>query len=202
MTEDEAQSWLIERFGVASMTPLRRYVAMLLEANRTQNLISPSTEAVVWSRHIVDSAQLVTLAPCAGLWIDIGSGAGLPGLVVAILRPQPTLLVEPRRQRVTFLRDCLTGLGLTHAAVHHGKIESAKAIATVISARAVAPAEKLLQAANACGTSATRWLLPRGQSGAAEMDALQYRWKGEFHVEQSLTDARSSILVLDGPDRK
>lgn len=202
MTEADAIAWLTAHFGEDKVALLGRYVELLLAEAANQNLIAPSTMTQVWSRHILDSAQLVPLASETGPWLDIGSGAGLPGLVAAILRPQRTLLVEPRRQRASFLQQCADSLGLTQVEVRPCRVEQVTTPAAIISARAVAPVEKLLHAATACGTPATRWLLPRGQSGAAELAALERRWTGVFHMKQSLTDAGSTILILDGPRRR
>lgn len=201
MTEDDARDWIATTFGDVLGT-LEKLVDAIVAENRQQNLIAPSTVETIWSRHIADSAQLVPLAAANGQWLDIGSGAGLPGLVVAVLRPAPMLLVEPRRQRAEFLRTAAAALGLTHVEVRQQKVEQVAEQAGVISARAVAPIEKLLQAASPCATSRTRWLLPRGQSGAAELAALERRWTGVFHMKQSMTDQASAIVVLDGPRRR
>jgi 16S rRNA (guanine527-N7)-methyltransferase len=100
VTEEEARAWIAARYGPERLSLLRQYVSALLEANQEQNLISKSTEAVIWKRHILDSAQLERFAPDAGTWLDVGSGPGLPGIVLAILTDKPMLLVEPRRKRV------------------------------------------------------------------------------------------------------
>lgn len=202
MTEIEAQEWLATEFGAPVVERLGRLAAAIVLENAQQNLISPSTVGTIWARHIVDSAQLVSLAPAEGRWMDIGSGAGLPGLVVAILRPAPILLVEPRRQRAEFLHSIVDLLGLNHAEVRQQKVEHQREVVDVISARAVATVEKLLQAAAACATPATRWLLPRGRSGLTELAALKRRWAGVFHMKQSTTDPDSAILILDGPARR
>ncbi len=199
MTEDEAKGWMADSFGVASLAKVERFVAAVCEENDRQNLIAPSTVGSIWSRHVVDSAQLVPLASKSGMWLDIGTGAGFPGLVVAFVRDAPMMLVEPRRQRAAFLRDFCDFAGLSHVTVAECKVEHVEASADVISARAVAPVEKLLQAAAHCGTTRTRWLLPRGASGMREVAAVQQRWRGVFHMKQSLTDAGSTILICDGP---
>lgn len=202
MTEDEARRWIGERFGDDTVTRLAVLAAEVITENGHQNLIAPSTIDTIWVRHLLDSAQLVPLAPECGLWVDIGTGAGFPGLVAAILRPQPTLLVEPRRQRAAFLERCVALLGLGKVEVRVAKVEAVSLEAAVISARAVAPIEKILQAAAGCGTTSTRWLLPRGRSGTSELDGLRARWRGMFHMKQSLTDSESTILICDGPVRR
>ena len=99
MTEDEARAWIQERWDVSRETGLARFVDLLREEAGRQNLIAPSTLDHIWARHIVDSAQLIPAARAAsGSWLDIGSGAGLPGLVLAILRDEPVELMNFRRQ--------------------------------------------------------------------------------------------------------
>ena len=100
MTEDEARSWIRARWGVPRETLLARLVAGILAESSSQNLIAPSTIDAIWSRHVVDSAQLLDFATThEGGWLDIGSGAGFPGLVIACLRDAPIILCEPRRRR-------------------------------------------------------------------------------------------------------
>lgn len=198
MTDDEAQCWIRDRFGAEPVARLQRFVDLVRDENQLQNLISPASVDGIWSRHVMDSAQLVPLAPTAGNWLDVGTGGGFPGMVVALLRPQPTLLVEPRRRRAAFLEQCADALGLTHqVTVTTRKVEQVEVKAMVISARAVASIENVLHAALACATDDTRWLLPRGRLFDADVAQLRERWRGVFHVEQSLTDPTSSILVAE-----
>jgi 16S rRNA (guanine527-N7)-methyltransferase len=199
MNETDARRWIGDRYGEASLRALDVFVRLVVAENDRQNLIARSTIDDIWVRHIIDSAQLVPLADGHGTWIDIGSGAGFPGIVVAILRPEATILVEPRRQRAEFLDQCVRELSLPFAEVRHSKIENVRTEAAIISARAVAAVETLLGAASACATRQTRWLLPRGRFGSDELKHLQRRWRGVFHVKQSLTDITSTILVCDGP---
>ena len=201
MTEDNAREWIAHRFGVVATDRLAAFLTMVVAENDAQNLIAPSTVAQIWSRHAMDSAQLVPMGQ-AGLWIDIGTGGGFPGLVVAILRGDPMILVESRRRRAAFLDDCARLLNLRHVQIVSGKVESVTDVATTISARAVASVEKLLQIAAQCANRETRWLLPRGRLAEAELAELKRRWGGVFHVEQSLTDPASSILTIDGLTRR
>lgn len=201
MTEEEARHWIEQRFGRDQAVSLSRFAEMVVTENDHQNLIAPSTSTTIWNRHLLDSAQLLPLAQ-DGLWLDIGSGAGFPGMVVAILSDQPVLLVEPRRQRAAFLERCADVLALANVEVRMTKVEAVNVSAAVISARAVASVEKILQAATSCGTTATRWLLPRGRFDEAELQSLQRRWRGVFHMKQSLTDPGSTILICDGVERR
>ena len=174
---------------------LERYVSLLLEASRSQNLIAASTVADVWSRHIQDSAQLIALAPPGGTWLDIGSGAGLPGLVIAILTGRPMVLLEPRRLRVAFLEEVKAALNLTDVTIVAGKTTALRGTFGKITARAVAPAPDLFAMAHHLSRRETVWLLPKGRSAQKELDATRASWQGQFHLEASRTDAGASILI-------
>ena len=108
MTEEQARRWLTDELGVPreTMARLDRFVAFLTSENERQNLVSRGTLEAVWVRHIVDSAQLLRFAqsPEAG-WLDLGTGAGFPGLIVAALHNGPVVMVEERAKRVEFLRE-------------------------------------------------------------------------------------------------
>ena len=200
MTEDDARSWVKQHFGDQKYRQVERFVGMVIEASRDQNLVAPSSLDTVWSRHVVDSAQLVGLAGLGeGVWLDIGTGGGFPGIVVAILANFNMVLTEPRRKRASFLESCVSDLGMnTRCQVVASKVETVQIPAAIISARAVASIEKLLQNAIHCATTTTRWLLPRGQIRGSEMAAVGRNWRGVFHVEQSITAGNSSILTATG----
>lgn len=199
MTEAEAQAEVDRRVGSAATERIAAFLAMVVAENASQNLIAPSTIETVWSRHALDSVQLLALAgERRGMWIDIGTGGGFPGLVVAMAWPDPVILVEPRRRRAAFLQESAEALGLANVTVCQAKVEAiGDHRASIISARAVASVENLLHAGRRCGTPETRWLLPRGRVQPAELAALQSR-RTMFHVEHSITDPESAILVIDG----
>lgn len=197
MTEEDAIGWTRERFDRTVVDRLHAFAAMVVEENERQNLISPASIASIWSRHIVDSLQLIRLAPASGRWMDIGTGGGFPGLVVAIARPEATSLIEPRRKRAEFLERCASTLSLDQVCVEACKVERVEGIATTISARAVATVENLLRAAAHCATPTTRWLLPRGLIDRAELSGAAAAHRMVFHVEQSLTHSGSSIVVME-----
>jgi 16S rRNA (guanine527-N7)-methyltransferase len=200
MTEEEARQWVRERFGVSRETMVERFGAILVAEAEHQNLIARSTLDALWSRHLTDSAQLVPLAENAadGVWLDVGSGAGLPGLVVALLTDRPIVLVEPRAKRVQFLRDAATQLGIAdRVTVIGSKVESYRPAApvAVVSARAVAELSALLLSTIHSTDSSTVWLLPKGRSAQSEVDAARAKWQGRFHVEPSITQPDSGIVV-------
>lgn len=199
MTEEEARSWVEERFGAAACVTLDHIGALVRDEATRQNLIAPSTLDQMWSRHLTDSAQLVPLAQeREGSWIDIGTGAGFPGLVVAALFAGPVTLVEPRAKRANFLSDVVSALGL-HATVIQRKVEAVPPqTAAVISARAVASSDALLTMSSHLRDPGTMYVLPRGQAGIAEVEELRRDWSGMFHVEHSVTDDRSIIITATG----
>ena len=200
MTEEEAKAWLKSELHVSreTMALLDRYVALLLEEMAVQNLIAESTRDHVWARHIVDSAQLLPLANDApdGAWIDLGSGAGLPAIVVAALSPRPLLMIESRRKRIDFLARVVGELNLPHAEIFSGRVESAEvAPAAVISARAYAPLTRLLSSAHHLSSDRTIWVLPKGRNAENELETARPTWQGVFHVERSVTDPDSAIII-------
>ncbi|MDO7841413.1 16S rRNA (guanine(527)-N(7))-methyltransferase RsmG [Sphingomonas immobilis] len=204
MIEDEARAWVHGQFGDAGVAKLQQIAQIVIAESARQNLIAASTIPEIWSRHLVDSAQLILLARDApGMWLDIGSGAGFPGLVVAALTERSVHLVEPRAKRAAFLVDAAAALGIgSRVVVHACRIESVRNAAQVISARAVAALPTLLDAALPCSTSNTLWLLPKGQSAHEEVANAERAWHGVFHVEQSITNPASQIVVARGVARR
>ena len=158
----------------------------------------------IWSRHIVDSAQLIPLAARdPGAWTDIGSGAGFPGLVVGILTDRPMTLIEPRRKRATFLEETVARLGLApRISVAAVRAEQYRGKVAVISARAVASLPALLETGAHLSTTKTLWILPKGGHAHEEVAAAQQTWHGTFHVEQSITDPASLIITAKGVARR
>jgi len=178
-----------------TLEKLEAYAALLIEESRRQNLVSASTLDNLWERHILDSAQLVRFEPHAGAaWADIGSGAGLPGIVVACLVRGPVTLIEPRRLRAEFLHKACDSLRI-NASVFSGKAERAEGKYDVVTARAVASVVKVLEISAHLSTRKTIWALPKGRNAGAELAEAQQAWQGVFHVEQSVTDADSQIVV-------
>ena len=201
MIEDEgsARRYVAGLADGVAMDRLDRLVAGLGGQNRRQNLISRPTEASIWQRHVADSAQLLRFVPreTFGPWLDLGTGAGFPGLVIAILRPaQPMVLVESRPLRAEWLARMAEELALDHCRIEARRIEMVEAFAArVISARAFAPLLKLLSLSAPFSTGETTYLLPKGRSAAQELTALPVRSRELFHVEQSLTDPDAGIIV-------
>lgn len=201
---------MIDRIAAASGGPvsretfeqLERFVALLLEENRQQNLISPNSAAEIWDRHILDGAQLLALAGAGGRWCDIGSGPGLPGMIIAILGGRPMTLIEPRRLRAEFLRRATESLGLADVDIAECRVEQVRGQFDLITARAVAPLERLLRMAAHLAASGTRWVLPKGERAKSELDeALKY-WQGNFRLVPSQTHEGAAIIVAEQVRRK
>ena len=181
---------------------LEAYAALLQDENQRQNLISRATAADLWTRHILDSAQLVRFEPTAGAsWADIGSGAGLPGVVVACLVDGPVTLIEPRRLRAEFLRTVAEQLAL-NVTIAAMKVERLEGQFEVITGRAVASLDRFLAISHHLSTRKTVWALPKGRSAHSELVEAQRAWQGVFHVEQSVTDADSYIIVGSGVEAR
>ena len=177
---------------------LEHYAQLLRDEAKQQNLISASSLDSLWRRHILDSAQLIRFEPREGAsWADIGSGAGLPGLVVALLVTGPVLLIEPRRLRSEFLQRCIAELALApRVMVAAAKVERVSGTFDVITARAVASLDKLLTISTHLSTRKTLWVLPRGRSGQSELAEARRNWQCDSTIVPSRTDPGSEILLL------
>lgn len=202
MTENDARERVAAMAGEA-MPRVDHYVSALIEENGRQNLIARSTEAEIWSRHILDSAQLADyVRPTDRLLLDVGSGAGLPGIVLALLGPWSIILVEPRRRRVEFLSRMATELALERVQIIAAGVETARQRVDLVIARAVAPSTDIFDWTRGCADEGTRFVLPKGRTAQADMDLAEQRWHGLFHVEQSLTDPNAGILIADRVARR
>lgn len=175
-------------------------VEHLRRENAVQNLISKTTLADIWVRHVADSAQLLQHAPQGtSSWIDIGSGAGFPGLVVAILQRDWTVtLVEPRRLRVAWLQAMCAELQLTNCVVVQAKAEHCQVPAhDVVSARAVRNLTDLLKMTSTMGHAQSRWIFAKGRNALEELEAVPSMLSTHFvfHVKHSLTASDAHIIV-------
>ncbi len=176
---------------------LKRFAALLVNENRRQNLIAPASVPRLWDRHILDGAQLLGLAGSNGSWCDIGSGPGLPGLVIAVLGGRPMTLNEPRRLRADFLRRAIEQLSLKDVTVAECKVERLAGSFDFITARAVARLDKLFGMAMHLAHSETKWVLPKGESAKSELDEARRTWQGEFRLVSSRTNIASAIVMAE-----
>ena len=197
---------MMERLEQAAGRPVSRetfekleaYAALLREESARQNLISAASLDGLWERHILDSAQLIRFEhhPAAS-WADLGSGAGLPGIVVACMVDGPVTLIEPRRLRAEFLHKAVESLSL-RASVVCARAERAEGSFDMITARAVASLDALLRISLHLSTGKTVWALPKGRSAEKELAEARRAWQGTFQLEQSVTDPESWIVVATG----
>lgn len=181
---------------------LAAYLALLDRWQRRINLVAASTLADPWRRHILDCGQLAALAPpAARVWADLGSGAGLPGLVLAILGVAEMHLVESDQRKAAFLREAarVTGAPVT---VHATRIEDAILPALdVVTARALAPLDRLLAlAAPHLGKDVTA-IFPKGRQAQRELTEARAHWHMTAETVPSLSDPQASVLVLRGVSR-
>ena len=190
---------------LAALVPVSRetverldvYLDLLRRWQRTINLVAASTLADSWRRHILDSAQLIRFVPGAAIrLVDLGSGAGLPGLVLAIMGVPDVHLIESDRRKAAFLREAAraTGAGTT---VHACRIEEAPPLtADIVTARALAPLKDLLGHAHRFATPGTRCLFPKGRQVEAELTDAGASWTMEVERQPSLSDVGGRILII------
>jgi 16S rRNA (guanine527-N7)-methyltransferase len=202
MDESDAKSRLdVPR---ETLERLDAFAALLRAENDRQNLVSTASLETLWARHILDSAQVVRFAPAdARAWLDLGTGAGFPGLLVPLFHPASAVLVESRRLRAEFLRAAASTLAVAERVeILNAKLESVPTRPfDVISARAFAPLPRLLALAERFSTPGTVWILPKGRNAKSELDAARSSWQGDFRLEPSLTDADAGIIVATGVRR-
>ena len=201
--EAGARAFVVEWADSVALERLERLLAFLAEENARQNLVAAATLPVAWQRHVADSAQLLahvpreTLAGGAGPWLDLGSGAGFPGLVLAVLRPQDeVVLVESRRKRIDWLERMVEAVGLGKCRVEGRRLEQVETVpAGIITARAFAPLRSLLELSARFSTERTLYLLPKARSAAQELAEMPKWIRRTFHVEHSVTDPDAGIVV-------
>jgi 16S rRNA (guanine527-N7)-methyltransferase len=205
MDEADARAWVERRFDVPreTMERLDAFAALLREESEQQNLVSKASLDQLWLRHFADSAQLLAFAPSPeASWVDLGSGAGFPGLVVALLHQGTVTLVEERRLRLEFLHRAAETLGV-RVEILAARVERlAPRPFDVISARAFAPLPRLLDLGTGLSTRKTIWILPKGRNAETELAALDASWQGDFRLEASVTDPEARIIVAQGVQRR
>ncbi len=213
--EDFARAFSISR---ETLQRLKTYADLLATWQRTMNLVAPKSIAELWQRHMADSAQIETLAPRGGHWVDVGSGAGFPGLVIAILRGEPALhpsteppqrvtLVESDGKKCAFLAEVVRRTGLQPLIAVEILSQRIEAPATrsrlgpvqVVSARAVAPLDQLLALSAPMFGPETVGLFMKGRGAEAEVEAAQARWQFTSMLHASCTDREGVIVEIRCP---
>lgn len=197
-SEDEARAFVADRCELADFGRLERFVARLISANERQNLVSRKSLEKIWLRHIADSAQLLDHVPReTSPWLDLGTGAGLPGLVLAMIQPaRRIVLVESRNLRIQWLKEAIENLRIGNCQIIASDLRNAPRFdAVIISARAFAPLDRLIAQSARFSTAATHWVLPKGRSAAQEVEALSPSLRSMFHVKQSVTSQEAGIVL-------
>ena len=200
----------LERFSVSRETAekLNLYVDLLLERQQVMNLISRSTLDSVWSRHIADSLQLLPLGAPALRWADLGSGAGFPGLVIACaLADTPGVhvhLIESTKRKAAFLAEVAETLRLP-VTVHPDRIEAVlPALAPsidIVTARALAPLDKLLSYAASALERGVKGLFMKGQNAEVELTDAKQSWHIRYDLVASETDPSGRIVMINRAKR-
>lgn len=197
------QQAFLDRFPVSRETldRLQAYVDLLTRWQASINLVGPKTLAEVWTRHLLDSAQLFPLIPPdARNLMDMGSGAGLPGLILALLGAPDVHLFEADQRKVAFLREAAR-VTETSVTLHNRRIEAVDSATDssefdVICARAFAPLPKILDMADPYHTEKTVFLLPKGQNVDEELTDTHKIWSFSETRRPSWTDDQATVLIL------
>jgi len=209
LAEDRARALALTPVSRETLARLDRFVAFLLPRAQQTNLIARSTIPSVWTRHIADSLQLLPLAPEAKCWVDLGSGAGFPGLVIACALAEqegPRVhLVESIGKKATFLREAAAHLGVP-AVVHAVRIEdfvkNFRECPDIVTARALAPLDDLLALAVPLLQRGARGLFLKGQDVGAELTKASKYWNIKSDLVPSQTNADSRIVVVRSAARR
>jgi 16S rRNA (guanine527-N7)-methyltransferase len=209
LASDKATALALTPVSRETESRLDRYVALLLEWQAKTNLVASSTLPNLWTRHISDSLQLLSIAPKAKTWIDLGSGGGFPGVVLACaLAETPGAsvhLVERIAKKAAFLREAIrvTGApGAVHLADIGDTVERFAGLVDCVTARAVAPLHQLIGYADPLVKRGAKALFLKGQDVEAELtDATKY-WKIEPKLHSSRTGGQGWIVELDAIERR
>ena len=177
--------------SVAAMTDLERYREMLVAGNEVMNLVGPASLPDYWNRHAFDSAQLLSLAPEASTWADLGAGAGLPGIVLAILS---------QAKRIRFLNEVVSTLSLPTQVIH-ARAEALALQVDIVTARACAPLDRLLQFAAPYRKRGAEALFLKGEKAEEEIAAARRSHRFDVEVLPSASDPRGRILRIRSSQR-
>jgi 16S rRNA (guanine527-N7)-methyltransferase len=202
--DDFAQAFNVSR---ETIDQLNVYVSLLAQWQPKINLVANATLAEVWHRHIADSAQIVALAPPSPrTWVDLGSGGGFPGLVVAImLRAAGTrvILVESDRRKCAFLAEVARQTGITveiqTARIEQTATQGMLGAVDVVSARALAPLVRLISLSLPFFGDETIGIFPKGRAAESEIVEARAAWAFDAETVPSLTDEAARIVLVRRP---
>lgn len=197
MTPSEFQT--LRGATAAQMADLETLIERLTSANAVMNLIGPDTLPDVWNRHVWDSAQLLDLASGAATWADLGAGAGFPGLVLAILlkdrADSHVWLIDSLGKRCRFLQEVVDGLSL-RATVVNGRAEEQRITVDIVTARALAPMDRLLSYAQPYLQRGAQGLFLKGEKAEAELIEARKVWQFDSSLSVSRSDPRGRIVSV------
>lgn len=206
---DKAKALAITPISRETEQRLDAYVALVLQWQKTTNLIAPSTIAEIWTRHVADSLQLLDLAPVAKIWIDFGSGGGFPGIPIACALAQTPgaqiHVVESNGKKAAFLREAVRATGAP-VTVHAERIEnfgdSFKDRADVVTARALAPLKLLCDQAFSLIVRGAIGLFLKGQDVEVELTETAKYWTIQPDLVPSRTSPDGRIVIVRRLDRR
>jgi 16S rRNA (guanine527-N7)-methyltransferase len=209
LASDKAAALALTPVSRETEARLDRYVALLLEWQAKTNLVAPSTLSHLWTRHISDSLQLLSLAPSAKAWADLGSGGGFPGVVLACALAQvpgaQVHLIERNAKKAAFLREALrvtSAQGSVHLADIGDSVDRITGPVDCVTARALAPLHQLIGFAESLVGKGAKALFLKGQDVEAELTEATKYWKIEPQLHSSRTGGHGWIVELDRIERR
>ena len=209
VASDKAAALTLTPVSRETEARLDRYVELLLEWQAKTNLVAPSTLPNLWTRHIADSLQLLALAPAAKVWVDLGSGGGFPGVVLACALAETSgsmvHLVERNAKKAAFLREALrvtSGRGVVHRAGIRDTVDRITGRADCVTARAVAPLNQLIGFAEPLVRKGAKALFLKGQDVEAELTEATKYWNIKPQLHSSRTGGQGWIVELDHIERR
>jgi 16S rRNA (guanine527-N7)-methyltransferase len=209
LSSDKADALALTPVSRETEMRLDRYVELLGEWQAKTNLVAPSTLPHLWTRHISDSLQLLTLAPAAKVWIDLGSGGGFPGVVLACAlaeTPGATVhLVERNAKKSAFLREALrvtASPGMVHLSDIEDTVDRIVDPIDCVTARALAPLHQLIGFAEPLVMKGAKALFLKGQDVEAELTEATKYWNVKPILHSSRTGGQGWIVELDRVERR
>jgi 16S rRNA (guanine527-N7)-methyltransferase len=208
-TSDKAAALALTPVSRETEARLDRYVDLLLEWQAKTNLIAPSTLSQLWTRHISDSLQLLALAPSAKIWVDLGSGGGFPGIVLACALAETSgamvHLVERNTKKAAFLREAIrltASPGTVHLAEIRDIVDRISGPIDCVTARALAPLHQLIGFAEPMMRKGGKSLFLKGQDVEAELTEATKYWNIKPQLHSSRTGGHGWIVELDHIERR
>jgi 16S rRNA (guanine527-N7)-methyltransferase len=214
---DERSEEVSDKSAALKVTPvsretearLDRYIALLLEWQAKTNLVAPSTLPHLWTRHIADSLQLLDLAPSAAIWVDLGSGGGFPGVVLACALADKSgavvHLIERNAKKAAFLREAIrvtSSPGIVHLSNIGDIVDSLEGRIDCVTARALAPLHQLIGFAEPVVKKGAKALFLKGQDVDAELTEATKYWNITPRLHSSRTGGHGWIVELDRIERR